>query len=156
VLESSFTSAEGGFRVQLSPTKPIPPDARNGNQQQGQQVQFKWFILNQAQYEISYWDLENDLETSGNTQPVFDRLRDSAIARATAQLEVDKELSLSGHPGRELRFRDDGGLTIQRFYVAGKRLYLVAAFVPRKLDCALEHVVQTLDSFELIGEKSRA
>jgi len=112
--------------------------------------------LNQARYEISYWDFANNVETSGNTQAFFDRLRDSASAKATAQLEVDKDLSLSGHPGRELRFRDDTALSIQRYYVVGNRLYAVAAVVPHKLDCALERVVQTLDSFELIGEKSRA
>jgi hypothetical protein len=64
------------------------------------------------------------------------------------------ELTLAGHPGREIRIKDGSGINIQRFYLVGQRMYTVSAFVPSKLECALESVVKVLDSFELVEDKS--
>ena len=151
-MEPTFTSVEGGFRIELPPAKPSQADPSDT---QHRMKRFKWLVLNQAQYEVDYMDSDNDFEDA-QAQDFFDKLRDAVAAKGPGQLELDRDLSLSGHPGREIRIRDDGGLNIQRWYVVGKRLYTVAAFVPRKLDCAIDGVVKVLDSFKLVGEKSSA
>lgn len=149
-----FSSAEGRFVIGLPATRVSPVDSKDPTEQQNKMVQFKWLVLNEGQYEVSYLDSDRDLETSENSHGVFDKLRDSVLSKGPGQLEVDKDLKLSDHPGREVRIRDDHGLTIMRFYLSGQRLYTVRVFVPRKLDCAMDGVERTLDSFKLIDEKS--
>ena len=56
--------------------------------------------------------------------------------------------------GREIRARDERGLLIQRIYVVGKRVYFVSAYVPSRLECGVEDVIKTLNTFELIEEKA--
>lgn len=149
-----FSSTEGRFVFGLPATRVSPVDSKGATEQQDKLVRFKWFVLNQGQYEVTYLDSDRELEKSENNRVIFDKLRDSVLAKEPGQLEVDKDLELSGHPGREVRIRDDRGLTIMRFYLAGQRLYTVSVFVPRRLDCAMDGVEQILDSFKLIDEKS--
>ena len=149
-----FSSAEGRFRIGLPATKPSPVDSKDTTQHQNKVVQFRWLVLNQGQYEVTYFDSDHDLENSENSLVLLDKLRDSLLSKRPGQLEVDRDLKLSGHPGREVRIRDDHGLNIVRFYLAGQRTYLISIFVPRKLDCAMDGVERILDSFKLIDEKS--
>ena len=71
-------------------------------------------------------------------------------------MEVDTEISLAGHPGRELRIRGKHSFLIERIYVVNKRMYIVNAFVPDEMNCGLDEVIKTLDSFELIEESGVA
>ena len=112
-------------------------------------------ILNSGIYEVSYYESGKDLENGGETAKIFDNVRDTLVAKG-GKLQVDKELLLSGHPGREFRFRDDKGIDIQRYYLVGERMYIVAVYLPIKLECALQEAVEVLDSFELIHDKSIA
>jgi len=149
-----FSSAEGRFAIGLPATRVSPVESKDPTEQQNKVVRFKWLVINQGQYEVTYLDSDRELEKSENNRVIFDKLRDSVLVKEPGQLEVDKDLELSGHPGREVRIRDDRGLTIMRFYLAGQRLYTVTVFVPRKLDCAMDGVEKMLDSFKLLDEKS--
>ena len=150
VLERSFTSKEGGFKIGLPPAKVAPPEPNETHT-----TRFKWMILNRGIYEVSYYDTGKDLENGGETSKIFDNVRDTLVAKG-GKLQVDKELMLSGHPGREFKFRDDKGIDIQHYYLVGERMYTVAAYIPIKLECALEEAVKVLDSFEFINDKSIA
>lgn len=151
VLEQSFSSPDGGFKIGLPPTQPLPQAQNNF-----QTTQFSWLILNHGRYEVSYTDYGEDLEHTRDAAEIFDKLRDIFLSKGPGNLEVDKDLMLSGHPGREVKIKDDQGINIRRFYLVGHRMYSVDAFIPIKLECALESAVKVLDSFELINEKSVA
>ncbi|HSK62652.1 MAG TPA: hypothetical protein VK893_02385 [Pyrinomonadaceae bacterium] len=118
---------------------------------------FKLFVLNRGQFEVRYIDGERELEAPDVSEPIIDNLRNFARSKGQGRFEVDSEIRLAGHPGRELRFRDERGLLIQRIYLVRKRMYLVTVFVPdRMVGCATEDVVKTLDTFELIEENASA
>lgn len=117
---------------------------------------FRWFILNRGTYEVSYIEHAEDLENTRDSAEVFDKLRDLSLSKGPGNLEVDKDLMLSGHPGREVKIKDDKGINIYRFYLVGHRMYTVFAFVPIALECGLESVEKVLDSFELINDQSVA
>ena len=146
-----FSSPEGRFAIGLPATRVAPVDPNDATD--NRMVQFKWLVINEGQYEVSYMDSDRELENREDNQVVFDKLKDTMLSKGPGQLEVDKDLKLSGHPGREIRIRDDHGLNIMRFYLAGQRLYTVRAFVPRKLDCAMEGVERNLNSFKFINEE---
>jgi hypothetical protein len=152
-VTESFSSPEGGFKIGLPATRRGSGDGQKGPEGA---TRFKWLVLNNGSYEVAFLDLNRDIETLGESQALFDKLRDTYLAKAPSTLELDKELMLSGHPGREIRIRTDSGLNIQRLYAVKFRLYIIAAFIPGKLNCAVDSVVKTLDTFEFTGENSAA
>ena len=135
----------------MPPTKPLPP-----NQDEPRVTTFRWFILNRGTYEVSYIEHAEDLENARDSAEIFDKLRDIYLSKGPGNLEVDKDLMLSGHPGREVKIKDDKGINLYRVYLVGNRMYTVHAFVPIGLECGLESVEKVLDSFELINDKSVA
>ena len=151
VLERSFSSKEGGFKIGLPPREPVQSE-----QDDPRSTTFKWLVLNGGSYEVSYFDSGKELEHNGERSKVFDNLRDSLLSKRTGKLEVDKDLLLSGHPGREIKITDDKGIDIRRIYFVGERIYTVAVYVPINLECALDGAVKVLNSFEFINDKSTA
>ena len=148
----SFTSEKGRFRIGLPPLGNMTE--HTDSQPDKDNRTFKWLVVNLGQYMIQYVDGDNVLENTEVNQTVFDRLRDAALSHGPAHLELDAPIRLSGHPGREVRIRDDKGLQIQRMYIAGKRAYIVAVSIPRTLECATDGAVKVLDSFEIIEENA--
>jgi len=135
----------------MHPTEPLPP-----TKDEPRVTTFRWFIFNRGTYEVSYIEHAEDLENTRDSAEVFDKLRDTLLSKGPGNLEVDEDLTLSGHPGRKVKIKDDKGINIRRFYLVGHRMYTVGAYVPIALECGLESVEKVLDSFELINDKSVA
>ena len=151
-LAPTFTSVEGRFKIDLPPTKSeTEVDESKGYND----TSFKWFILNRGHFQVSYFDSPHVLETPENSEALINNFRE-ATRSTSGEVEVDAEIRLSGHPGRELRIKDKHSYRIERFYVVNKRLYMVNAFVPDELNCGLDNVLKRLDSFELIEESGVA
>ena len=149
-LQQSFSSAQGGFRIGLPPREADKPESYDGPVGHIETTRFKWFVLNRGQYEISYSDYDKILENQTDSKKILDNLRDLLLSKVPGHLEVDSVLTINGHPGREIRIRDDKGIDIQRFYLVGQRMYEVSAFVPITLECGLDSVIKVLDSFALL------
>jgi hypothetical protein len=112
--------------------------------------EFKWFIINQGQFFINYYDYPQVVDTPEISESLLNQLRDLVVSkRPNGQLEVDSPITLAGHPGREIRMSDDTGTQVDRIYLAGNRLYVVSVFVPGSLDCKLGSAVKVLDTFEI-------
>ncbi len=150
-LPQTFTSDAGRFKIGL-PAMSDRPEA--GDEPRGENDKsFKLFVINRGQFEVRYVDRPWDLEAPDVRETIINSLRDHVRSRGEGQFEVDTEISLAGHPGRELRYRDERGLLIQRIYLVSKRMYLVTAFVPdRMVGCAGADVIKRLDTFEIIEE----
>lgn len=149
VEPQTFTSVEGRFTIGL-PKMNAEPRGEN-------EKSFKLFVINRAQFEVRYIDFGAELEAPDVSVPMVERLRNFTRSRGEGQFEVDSEITLAGHPGRELRYRDERGLLIQRIYFVSNRMYLVTALIPdRMVGCASEDVVKTLDTFEIIEENASA
>ena len=134
-----FSSAEGRFRIGLPGREEIPGAEPNKD--------FKWFIINQGQFQIVYVDRDTPADTPENSQAIFNNARN--IATSHGQLTGESELSASGHPGREYRVKTDGGTQIERVYLAGNRVYVLVVFVPESWSCKVDSAVKVLDTFEI-------
>lgn len=148
----TFTSVEGHFKIGLPPASPEKPEPYHGFSGQIKTVRFRWFVLNHGRYQISYSDTDKILHDVGVSKRILDNLRDLLLSKGAGTLEGDLELKLAGHPGREIRIRDTGGIDIERIYLVGRRMYTLSVFVPGNLECALGSVVKVLDSFALIED----
>ena len=137
VVTPNFSSAEGRFRIAL----PAGTRAENDTNT------FKWFILNQAQYQIIYVDRDTPADTPDNSQAILNKARE--IASSRGKLTADSEISASGHPGREFRTETEGGTQIDRIYLAGNRVYVLNVFVPKSWYCKVGSAVKVLDTFEI-------
>lgn len=139
LVTQTFSSSEGRFRFGVP----------GGNDVSNKQ-EFQWFIINQGQFYIKYYDYPQVVDTPEVSENLLKKLRDLVVSnRPNGQLEVDSPLTLAGHPGRELRIRDETGTQVDRIYLAGNRLYVVRAFVSMSLDCKLASAVKVLDTFEI-------
>ncbi|HKS09501.1 MAG TPA: hypothetical protein VJS13_08150 [Pyrinomonadaceae bacterium] len=135
-----FASAEGRFRIGLYGDGNREPEKKN----------FKWLIINQGQFYVEYHDYPQAVDTPEVSENLLKQLRDLVVSkRPGGQLEVDSLLTLSGHPGREIRMRDETGIQVDRIYLAGNRMYIVGVFIPKSLDCKLGSAVKVLDTFEI-------
>ena len=139
-----FSSAEGRFRIGLPGREDIP-----GAEPYKNDKTFKWFIINQAQFQIVYVDRETLVDTPENSQAILAKARE--ISSSRGKLTADSEISASGHPGREFRMETEGGTQIDRIYLAGNRVYLLNVFVPKSWHCKVPSAVKVLDTFEITG-----
>lgn len=150
-MPQTFTSVEGRFKIDLPPTKSeTEVDESKGYND----TSFKWLIINRGRYEVSYFDSPNVLETPENSEKLINHFREAQAK--SGEVEVDTEIRLAGHIGRELRIRKQHSLLIERIYVVDKRMYVVSAFIPDEMNCGFDDVIKTIDSFELIEENGVA
>lgn len=140
-VAQNFTSAEGRFRIGLPGAYVKVGDDK---------TVFDWYILNVGSVHLQYFDYAQVVDTPEVSEGFLKQLRDFvASKRPSGQVEVDAAITLSGHPGREIRIRDDSGTQIDRLYLAGNRLYIASVFVSKRLDCKLGSAVKVLDTFEI-------
>lgn len=139
-VTQNFASAEGRFRIGL-------PGGGAGTAAENETKTFKWFILDQGQFQIAYVDRETPADTPENSQAILDKARE--ISSSRGKLTVDAEVSASGHAGREFRMETEGGTQIDRIYLAGNRVYILNVFVPKSWHCKVPSAVKVLDTFEI-------
>lgn len=140
-VTQTFSSAQGRFRFGM------PASEKDGSEDK---KDFNWFVLNVGKFHITYHDYAQVVDTPEVSESIFNNIRDQVMSKwPSGQLEVDSPITLSGHPGRELRFKDETGAQIDRMYLAGNRLYIVSAFVPKSLHCKLGSAVKVLDTFAI-------
>lgn len=145
VPSQTFSSVEGRFRIGLPGTNEKVETEANKKRST-----FKWFVLNRGQYLISYFDGPEVADTPEGNETILNNVRNLALSKRPGQVEADSSISLSGHPGRELRIRDETGTQIDRYYLAGNRLYVVSVFIPKSLACKIGSAVKVLDTFEIV------
>lgn len=151
-----FSSEKGRFSVLLPGTpfeRTIPLDTKIGK------LDTVNFILgsSSASYAVSYIDYPVFIEDPSIVKRALDAGRDGAVQRVQGTLIEEKEISLSGHPGRYIKVRvGEGGITRSRLYVVGKRVYTLIFIVDE--DGASATAVRShedisarfLDSFKLL------
>ena len=141
-VTQDFASAEGRFRIGL-------PGQGMRTAVAGKQ-DFTWFVFNLGQFYLKYYDYPQAVDTPEVSERLLKQLGNLIVSkRPTGQLEGDSALTLSGHPGREIRIRDETGIQVDRIYLAGNRMYIVSVFVTKSWDCKLGSALKVLDTFEI-------
>lgn len=158
-----FTSLDGRFRIALpaqvsgfsSPSVDTPAGQIKG-------TAFNW-RTGLGAYTVTFFDRPGQSEA--NSKFVFDAIRDQAQVKLKAANEAGKfserDVSIGGHPGRELRLNSDKILVVVRIYLDGQRMYQVTAFAARDIQFGEAEtaaavrkqdaeMLKVLDSFQLI------
>lgn len=149
VAGETFASLQGRFTISL----PKQVSAYSGigiNLSEGRVEgdSFSWETA-EGDFQVSYMDLPAALATKA----VFDRGRDNKLLlNRKARLAGERDISLAGNAGREIRFEMPEGIQISRVYLVGKRLYEASVALPNSLKPKEEAALRVLDSLRLLSQ----
>ncbi len=107
-------------------------------------------------YFVAYCDYAPELARPDNAEKMLDGARDGAVGNTHGKLTSETNITLAGHPGREVvieaRGEDQPPVTIKgRLCMVQNRLYQVTVVAPRARagDKAINDFLQ---SFKLLGQ----
>jgi outer membrane lipoprotein-sorting protein len=93
---------------------------------------------------VDYADMPKQLGDAKNSDALFDVARDEILKAAEAKLERETNISMDGHPGRELKLHMYGAEASVRFYLISGRLYQLSITV---LDKKGTSEAETIEKF---------
>jgi hypothetical protein len=145
----NFESESGRFSVLF----PGEPDEQVESVQTAIGViesQFFMVTLENMAYSVNLADYPPEMIAAGDTQQMLDGARDGAVSNVNGELLDEKELTLSGYPGREFKVKvEDEGIVVRaRIYLVNERLYVIQALSKERL-ASSEDIDKFLDSFQL-------
>jgi hypothetical protein len=150
-----FQSEAGGFSV-MSPA-PLE-EAVRPVETQGGKLDLHLFYARQddIDYFVSYFDYAPGLARPDNAETMLDGARDGAVSNSHGRLVAESNITLAGHPGREVVIaaagEDRPPETIRiHLFMVKNRLYSVTVGAPRSRagDKAIDDFLQ---SFKLLGQ----
>ncbi|HEX3050745.1 MAG TPA: PsbP-related protein, partial [Aggregatilineaceae bacterium] len=142
------TSKEGKFEV-TTPMK-LEKEEETASTTMGEIVMTMYSGENDdAAYMVNYADYPSDLVTEADAQQVFD----GAISSVEGTIVSEKEITLDGHPGREVvvdtTVEDRNATLKMRCYMVESRFYRVM-FIGEKGKVKDSEIDEFLDSFKLL------
>lgn len=146
-----FTSIEGRFIIELpkriSGFSPVSINAPNGTHIEGST--FNW-RTSDGVFMVGFLDRQEMLEKAG--KEVLDFLRDSILTQAQgrAKLVSETDITLDGHPGRQLKLEFPDGIALARIYVVGNRIYQAIASLSTANKAKEPQALKVLESFKLL------
>ena len=147
---SKLDSTEGRFRA-LTPSKAEPAVSQTPG---GVTIHTFSSSNKTGTFMISYADYPNAATSQAHEQTVLDKVRDGVLKGAQATLVSETQLTLKGHPGREMQARKiiDGAEVILnwRLFLVGSRLYQMAVGTT-KADSESPEIKKFFLSFELVN-----
>jgi hypothetical protein len=150
-----FSSLEGRFVV-LRPSNYTLRDTRQINTDAGKVTMHAFLsIEKKVVYEVSYCDYPESFVQQVKSNKVFDNGCDVDMDVVKGNFISKKNISLNGHPGREVRYYPPSQLPSKaRMYLVKNRLYQVTISTYKQREKVLnEEPVKFLDSFRLIEDK---
>jgi hypothetical protein len=128
----SFTSKEGGFSVLMPGT---PKAMRQSLNTQAGPIAMNMFVLDMGTtaYVVMFSDYPAEGVKKAGSAKVLKGARDGAVNNARgAKLLAEKQISLNGHPGVELKLEQgEQGILLARLYMVRNRLYQAICVMPK-------------------------
>jgi outer membrane lipoprotein-sorting protein len=146
---SEFLSPEGGFEVLM----PGPPVSQTLTlQMQMGTIVHRSHIAHKGGITcvIDYADIPKASAEPDGAKALFDQARDEFIKESQGKMLSERSVSLSGHPGREIKVGLYGGEAILRFYLAGERFYQLAITIPDRTEKSESEIEKFFSSFKII------
>lgn len=140
-----YAYADGNFTISF----PAPPSETS---QDAFGMSVHMYLLDQGSraYMITYTDLPDQFAT-GDPDPGLEGAISGSLSSAGATLESKSDISISGHPGKDVSATSPHGYMRVRYFFVGSRLYSVLAASPDRGDADSERF---LNSFRLGLHKS--
>ncbi len=144
--------SEGRFRA-VMPTK-AEPTVSEVNSAAGKIPVYTFSSANKiGSFMLSYADYPNAASTPANEQSVLDGVRNGVLRGTKSTLLVETNLTLNGHPGREMKttrmIEGTEMIFSWRLFLVGRRLYQLAVGTT-KADSESPEIKKFFTSFELI------
>ena len=115
-------------------------------------IKTEFFMVEQKDmaYSVNYADYPAEVVAASDTRAMLDGARMGAMANVNGELLSEKEISLGGHPGREIEIEiaDEDIIIRARFYLVENRLYVIQA-LSKESKASSPDIDEFLDSFEL-------
>lgn len=145
-----FTSQEGNFSALL----PGEPKEVTQNELFLKVHVFTCKANTKTSFGVSYIDYPEKLHVNP-TEKTYDGARNGALGKGGKLLQ-EKSITIEGFPGREIQVEKNGGevFFIDRYFLAGNRLYQVMAVVPKQ-DQSSTNISYFLDSFSLLKKNAQ-
>lgn len=100
---------------------------------------------------VDYVDLPKQIGDAKNSDTLFDLARDEFIKAAQAKLERETDISMDGHPGREVRMRVYGGPVRLRVFLVSGRLYQISITMIERKEMPKEEAIEKFfNSFKIM------
>jgi hypothetical protein len=149
----TFTSVEGRFKASL-PQQPssFRPESAETPEGRAEGELYTW-MTSYGQFAIAFIDRPTQIEKFGKTG--LDNFRDSLLAKVfenRGKLVNETDVSLDGHPGRELKIEFPDSLLLFRIYLVNKRMYQLSAVVINEKRAQETEAAKVFASFKLLTQ----
>ncbi|MFL6209823.1 MAG: hypothetical protein ACJ74W_13285 [Pyrinomonadaceae bacterium] len=148
----TFTSLEGRFTISL-PAQVAGFKPQSGNTPNGrvEGVLYDW-RTEAGVFMVGYIDGPRVVEAT--SKAAFDTIRNTVLSTngGKGTLTSEKDITLQGHPGRELRIEFPDGFGVLRLYAVGNRIYQAIASLSTAKKAQEPTAVKILDSFKLLTQ----
>jgi outer membrane lipoprotein-sorting protein len=91
---------------------------------------------------VDYADMPKQFGEAKNSDALFDLARDEFLKGAQAKLERETNISMDGHPGREVRMHVYGGAVRLRLFLISGRLYQLSITLVKKEATSEEETIE--------------
>lgn len=154
-VTDKFVSLEGRFSIALPKDfhgfQPLSFDTAAGRVNGDS---YTW-RMKEGTFNIQYVTFPRVLEDPNSVKKILDGGRDGLMAQATAsqgKFDGERDLSLQGHPGREIRVLFSDRTMVDRIYLVSTRMYQL--FVLSKANEQTDQVAVTkiFDSFRFLTD----
>lgn len=146
--QSSFTSEEGGFSIAMPGAPPKITGHSEEKKKQSDYAEFSW-PTNIGTFTVRYMDAARLGIDRFQSKIALSKLRKALIDKIKGKVLHESEIMLGSHSGQEIIIEDQDGFYIHRFYVVGKRIYDVNAYLPERLRSEQARALRILNSFSL-------
>ena len=145
----TFISMDGRFSIALPrQISAYAPQSANTPEGRVEGSVFTWKTA-EGLFMSGYIERPEMLESM--SKQVLDYLHNTYLSSGKGKLIAETDISLGGHPGRELRIEYPDQYAIGRLYIVGNRIYQTTALYPINKKEQEATVVKILDSFKLLS-----
>jgi hypothetical protein len=143
----SFDSDVGRFSVEF----PGEPEEQSQSISTAVGSIETWTLMVEEQgagFSVSFADYPQEIIAASETALMLDGARDGAVANISGILLEENEISLDGHPGREIEVevKEEDVVVRARFYLVENRLYVIQA-ISETSKVSEDDFVRFLNSF---------
>jgi hypothetical protein len=143
-----FESEENRFSVLFPGT---PQEFAESVPTEAGTIEAKSFVVQQGNmgFAVNVAHHPSEAVSASDPQTMIDTARDRAVSNVGGELLQEKDVTLDGHPGREIQVEiaEGQGMVRSRFYLVENRLYAVQT-ISQKSGASTD-VNRFLDSFQL-------
>jgi len=82
-------------------------------------------------YAVTYVEFPNRVDDPAKSKALLDGIVEKELVKVAGQLLNQADVALGGFSGREVRIEVVDGFWVDRFYLVGRRIYFVSAFVAK-------------------------